>query len=842
MSSTLDIIHKRRDRRQQVRRSAEGRSLRIGMGCGFLISALITLLILFTAWAYADLTRDLPSIEQLSILLNPQNGLLLQPTRIYDRTGQHLLLSLAPDDAPRGYITYENLPAGLVDATLVLADPGFWEHPGYQVGGWQEPDQHPTLAQKLVSDLLLWDEPPSTRRALRERILAAQITERFGREQVLEWYLNSLNFGNDAYGIEEAAQLYLGKPAADLNLSEAVLLAGVGQAPALNPFDATQVAEQRRLETLHAMLAMEMIADIPSPPSPLSSEDGSSSEESTAFTNLVISQLGERLDRDRILRGGLIIRTTLDYTLQLQTECAIQNQILHLQGDLEQIPAVDGSPCEAAQFLPSLLPEQGLESASASALILDPGSGQVLAAVGETHAGQGSAYLSSHPAGTLLTPFIYLTGFTRGLSPASLGWDIPGQVENLDGKYRGPVRLRMALVNDYLPPAASLLEQMGLENVRRTAGLFGLDLSPNYTLLSDDLTLMEAAQAYGVFAADGVMTGQTLSETSFHPVTVLEVTTVDHAVWLDWEQPERRLLVSSQLAYLMNHILSDEVVRYPSLGHPNPLEIDRPAGAKVGVTTDEQDAWVTGYIPQRVVVVWMGGGQKAISTAPVAGLWNALMQYASRGLPVQGWDMPPGVTMMEVCDPSGMLVTMACPYVVNEVFITGNEPTQADTLFQAFKINRETGYLATVFTPPELIEEQVYMVLPEEAQAWAEATGIPAPPASYDTIQMSPVDPDVHITSPTLFAEVNGRVDITGTAGGVDFASYRLEYGQGLNPQAWVQIGEDVSRPVEEDVLAEWDTNGLNGLYALRLLVISVERRVERAVILVSVKNPPVTP
>jgi membrane peptidoglycan carboxypeptidase len=842
MPSSLDIVRKRRDRSQRSRQRAKGGWLRFGMGAGFIVSALIAILILGVTLTYASLTRDLPSIAQLPILLDPQAGLLLQPTRLYDRTGQHFLLALAPQDDQRTFISYDRIPTELVDATLALSDTGFWEHPGYVVEGWQEPEQHPTLAQKLVSDLLLWGEPPSIRRALRERILAAQVTRHYGRQQVLEWYLNSLDFGNYAYGIEAAAQLYLSKSAADLDLSESALLAAVGQAPALNPFDAPQAAEQRRLETLQIMLAMGMLPSpsttLPPPPAIIDGRGEGGEGRATAFTNLVLSQLDERLGRDRVARGGLLIRTSLDYDLQLQVECALQNQVMRLGGNLTQIPAADGSPCEAAYFLVSLLPEQGPGSLAASALVLDPGSGQVLAAVGEVHDGQVSPYLSAHPAGSTLTPFIYLTGFTRGLSPASLGWDIPGSIENFDGNHHGPVSLREALVNDYLPPVASLMAQMGSENVRRTAASFGIDLSPDYTLLSGDITLLEAAQAYGVFAANGVMTGQALTENNFRPVSVLEVATIDHAIWLDWKQPERRLLVSAQLAYLMNHVLSDETARHLFLGDPGFLEIGRPAGVKFGQTANGQDAWVVGYTPQRVVTVWMGDGQAAVPVDAATGLWSALMQVASQGLPALGWDMPPGVTVMEVCDPSGLLVTSACPNVVREVFITGNEPTQADTLFQAFEVNRETGFLATVFTSPELIEERVYMLVPSEAQAWAEAAGIPAAPSSYDTIQVPLVDPDAHIASPPLFSEVKGTVEITGTAAGGDFASYRLEYGQGLNPQEWFQIGADVDAPVEDGLLAEWDTSGLSGLYALRLLVVRGDLRVERAVTLVSVVIP----
>lgn len=852
MPSSLTIIRQRRGRRDHAHRSAKGRATRLVFGCGFIVSALAAVAILAAALAYADLTRDLPPVEMLPVLLDQQNGLLRQPTRLYDRSGAHLIAVLAPKDAPRRFLDYTEIPKALIDATLVLADPDFWEHPGYLVSGWRDPESHPTLAQKLVADLLLWDEPPAPRRTLRERILAAQITARYGREQVLEWYLNSANYGKYAYGIDSAARLYFDKSAASLDLSEAALLASVGQAPALNPIDAPQAAEGRRLETLQIMQTMGLIQEIPLPLAPLPSIKG---EKRTgergiapAFTSLALAQLGQRFERTRIERGGLNIITTLDYDLQLQATCAVQTQLSRLAGAFSEIPAADGSPCEAARLLPTLPPSIALTNAAASALVLDSRSGQVLAAVGDTRPGQESAYLSAHPSGTLLTPFIYLTGFTRGLNPASTGWDIPGgAIANLDNQYHGPVRLRIALANDYLPPALTILEQMGADNLQRIAQSFGLNLpadgaSPAGLWLEAGAAFspLEIAAAYGIFANQGTLAGQAISSAPLLPAAALKVTGVDNSLWLDWTTPQFTPVVSMQLAYLMNHVLSDETARWPSLGHPNPLEIGHPTGAKLGRTRDGQNAWVAGYTPQRVVVVWMGNVEGSATLPGLsADLWHALTRYAVRDLPPESWTAPAGIVKMDVCDHSGLLPTPACPNVVSEVFISGTEPTHADTLYQTFQINRETGYLATVFTSPELVEERVYMVVPPEARMWAESATLPVPPTAYDVIQQPPVLPDIHITSPSLFADVRGKITITGTATGADFAFYRLEYGQGLNPQFWTQIGSDVKAPVAENTLAEWDTSDLNGLYALRLLVVQADNRLEMAVTQVSIDNTP---
>ena len=215
------------------------------------------------------------------------------------------------------------------------------------------------------------------------------------------------------------------------------------------------------------------------------------------------------------------------------------------------------------------------------------------------------------------------------------------------------------------------------------------------------------------------------------------------------------------------------------------------------------------------------------------------MQYAVRNLPSASWEMPSGIVTVSVCDPSGLLPTAACPNVVSEVFLDGRQPVQADTLYQTFQVNIETGLLATVFTPPELVEMRTYMVVPPQARQWAETAGIATPPTAYDTLQTPPVLPDVHITSPEMFSDERGVISILGSAAGADFVSYRLEYGQGLYPQNWVQIGTDSATPVTEGVLGEWDTTGLDGLYALRLMVVRTDQRVDQAVVQVTLDNTP---
>jgi hypothetical protein len=201
--------------------------------------------------------------------------------------------------------------------------------------------------------------------------------------------------------------------------------------------------------------------------------------------------------------------------------------------------------------------------------------------------------------------------------------------------------------------------------------------------------------------------------------------------------------------------------------------------------------------------------------------------------------MPQGISQVEVCDPSGLLPSDSCPNTVYEVFLQGSEPQQIDTLYQSLEINRQTGRLATVFSPPELVEKRVYMIPPPEAQTWAEQSGIPKPPETYDTIPKNlPSWEDAQITGPEMFATLSGLIPILGIAGGEDFASYRLQVGAGLNPTEWLQIGNDVSQPTSGQ-LGAWSTQGLNGLYTLQLLVLATDQSVKRVNLVVTVDNTP---
>jgi membrane peptidoglycan carboxypeptidase len=883
MPSVAQLILDRQKRLNKEEQKIAARLSRLSVGCLAVILVAAALAGVALTAGYASLLADLPNPQLIPALVEPPGFPLFEPTHFYDRTGQQLIFSLAnPAAKDPAYLPIDpyqsrHLPPDLVDATIASLDRDVWSHPGFSFAGLIHKSE-PTIAQRLVADLLLWQEPASSRKELRERLLAAQITARYGREKVIEWYLNSAYFGNQAYGVDAASQAYLGKPADQLSLGESAALAAIARSPAIDPAAAPQAVNAEKDRILKEMLDRGMIR-----PSEYRRATGerlvyhaartAETDLAPVFNRLVLDQLTRYLGEERVRRGGLQVITSLDYELQLQAECAATVQVNRMKGALEEEALTrSGAPCQAARLLPTF-PSTDIRpegEPGAGMAMLDPTSGQIMALVGGETGGKGSTRLTGHPPGSLLTPFIYLTAFSKGLGPASLVWDIPGSladdmtgIENPDGEFHGPVRLRTAFANDYLVPAAQIFSQMGATAVWRTAGQLGIasfgsgDQPDSQLFSAGEVNLLEAAHAFSVFANQGVMAGQLPGGTGQdgaddlpRPATILTVTDQDGGTLMDCQASlsscavVQKPLISAQLAYLVNDMMSDEPARWPSLGHPNPLEVGRQAGAKIGQTLDGLDTWTVGYTPSLVIAVWIGA-RPGNTSGPLpaewsAGLWHALLQFASQDRAPENWEEPAGIAHVRVCDPSGLLPTQVCPTVVMETFLSGNEPVHTDNLYQVLQVNRETGRLATVFTSPELVQGETYLILPPEAQSWAEAVGLRIPPDDYDLLEAPPeMDQEANISSPEIFSSVSGEVPIWGTAGGKNFDFYRLQAGQGLNPTAWLLLGEDQKKPVIDGQLAMWDTTGLDGLYALQLLVVDKEKKVTTATVQVTVDNRP---
>ncbi len=829
MNRLAHLLRIRRRREEAARRRWSARLRPWGLGVLMALGLLVAGAGALAAWGYAYLTTDLPSPDALPDLLDAPNGVLLAPTRYLAADGAALT---APQDIPP--LALDDLPPHAADAVVSAIEPNFWEENGYAGHFWQA-DAPLSIAERLAEQLLLFDEPPSLRRRLRARVLASQMLAQYGHRRVLTWYLNIAPFGHGFYGLEAASRGYLGKPAAQLSLSEAALLAATLPNPDLNPWDAPELADQRRQRLLMDMLAhalltapdveqalpqMPAVAPPPEQPAP------------PAIVALARAQVAAHWP---LPARGLTVTTTQNAALQAQTDC-LRAAVRHAS------PEAADEACPAARFLPPLLLETPLPADTAlEAVVLDATTGDVLA----LSPSQGT--LPAHAPGTALAPWVYTVAFSRGFAPASLTWDVPTHVPAgvqlpQPVTFHGPMRLRLALANDYLVPALHLLDQLGPQTVWATAARIGLPAlqgqqQAGYNLLLDAgrLDLLALAHGYAAFAAQGRWHGFPAGET-LQPVAVRQA--VDARGNLRVQAPATyKGVLSPSLAYLLNHVLTDQAAKWPSLGHPNPLEIGRPLAAHVGRNA-EGGVWVVGYTPQRVIAVYAQGADATQSRNAALAYWHALARTALADLPPEDWPRPADVAEVTVCDPSGMLPTADCPNLVDEVFLQGTEPTATDTLYQRLPIDSETGLRATVFTPPQQVAMRVFMMVPPEARTWAEEAGLPLPPQDYDIVHQPPPDPDVHFDAPAPFAYVRDTVVFRGTATGEDFAGYRIQVGAGLNPQQWIVVAEG-SQPVRDGDLGTWDTRGLRGLYAVQLQVTDTRGRVRTATLQITVDDQP---
>ncbi len=871
----LNVAQTLKLRRQRRIKEAHGQAAKLGLAGALLFSLLAVMVSLASAGYATRLTRNLPPVTLIAALLDPPNSKLLQPTRIYDRSHQYVIATLDfPAAALKQYMYV--IPDGqpgvnqatpyLVNALVLEFEPGFWHSPGFTFRGISE-GTHPTLAQILVSELLLEDEPGSADRNLRERILAAQLTADYGRQKVLEWFLNSVQFGEKLYGADAAARVYFGKSAAQLTLAESAMLTAMAEQPYLDPLMSMETLKRQQELIIQKMLVKGLITGVEAQSALQETitinEPGEQQTSAAAFTDLVLAQVAAEIPIERFYRGGYEVISSLDADLQGQVECTAATQLARLQGNSDEITTIDDSACLAAGYLPELDKVSHSEShdLAVEVTVLDPHTGQVLALVGIGRPGTDTLAASQHPAGSILSPVLYLTAFSHGMSPASMVWDIPDETEIIRsagmqgeaGIYHGPVSLREAFANDYPAVGGQVLQQVGADNLWTTEIQLGIGAQGDSWLtqaglddfVAQPVSILEVAKAYSVLANQGTMSGRAVKTVTagipgrtLEPASVLKVFDAQGQVVLDWTEPENIAVTSSQLAYLVSNVLSDDQAR---LDGTNFLAIGQPAAGKTSLTTYEKGAWVMGYTPSLVVGAWAGdpNGETATVTEGIpAGIWHAVLEYAAKRLPVEDFTVPQGISRVEVCRPSGLLPSSLCQATSQEVFLQGNEPTQVDSLYQKYLVDSETGLLATIFTPASQVEEHVFMDIPEQAEEWAAKAGVKVAPKEFDGIPASlPANNDVRISSLQMFDQVRGQVVLTGTAAGPDFSYFRLQVGEGLNPQEWLQLDGNIDTPVYSGTLGTWDTSGLQGEYSIQLMVVREDRRIDQSILQVTIDN-----
>jgi membrane carboxypeptidase/penicillin-binding protein len=606
------------------------------------------------------------------------------------------------------------------------------------------------------------------------------------------------------------------------------MLTGISLAPALNPWNSAAGAVSLQQQVLRQLAALGLLSDAELQAALLEEvrvlPEPTDSKPRTEFVQNALQEAEKKYGEDRVNRGGMVIRTAQDSYQQGQADCLTTSLRGMVEGSGESVT------CQAAVELPLLPPFQPLPSGSLSyeLVVLDPASGEVLALA------QAGAESSTQPAalGSLVTPFIYLNAFAEGSGPASLVWDVTGNPIDApwqDADELGPESARAALNRDDLAPAAQMLLTGGDASMSRLASLLGFTSDVGGDPLAYSGGITAAARAYAMLANSG----QIPAAASF--------LTTDESIDTGGAGDEAALaVVSRQLAYLVSDSLSDLAERTAAAKLAVRASGNESLAVKIGSVGNGTAAWAVVYSPGRVILTRISGVNLAdgarVDENWAAALAGAMEQAASLRQPAKTWQEPAGISRVVVCVPAGLLPGLDCQQQRAEIFLAGNEPVNLDNLYQSAEVNRENGLLATVFTPPELTQQQRFLNVPPEYQAWADSQYLPPLPHEYDTAQPpAPADGTV-IRLPEMYATVNGEVSITGDAFGDAFASYRLDYGQGLNPLTWVQIGQNGTEPMQGELLAVWDTAGLQGLYTLRLQVLGADARLQEHMVVVTVR------
>ncbi|MBK8047119.1 MAG: PBP1A family penicillin-binding protein [Anaerolineales bacterium] len=791
----------------------------------------LTLLLL----GYGFIARDLPSPGELR-----ERASDFQSTRIYDREGNLLNETFDPDTGRRIEVPLDKMSPQVVQATIATEDANFYEHPGIDLYALarslyyavQERDivaGGSTITQQLVKRVMLSPEQTITRK-VKEAILAAEITRRYSKDEILELYLNEVYYGNLSYGIDAAAETYFGKEVADLTLGQSALLAGLPQAPAYyDPYTHPDRARERQGVVLGLMVEAGYITQAQADAAwaePLAYTPLQFDLKAPHFTLYVRQQLEQMLGPEALYQSGLNVYTTLDPKLQAEAERIIAEQV-------------------------GLLSDRNVSNGALVAM--RPQTGEVVALVGSADFdnpeidGQVNMALAPRQPGSSTKPFVYLSTFEMPGQPREAAWT-PGTLiadiltefpdganppyipQNYDRNERGLVTMRTALANSYNIPAVKALERATLpqylELMRRlgvttlTRPDYGLGLS----LGAGEIPLIELTDAYAALANNGVRVP---------PTTIRKITDGAGRVLCEigtgqpCQDSTGQQVISPVDAFLITDVISDNEARIPAFGPSSSLVLaDRPVAAKTGTTNDYRDNLTMGYTPQLVTGVWVGNSDNSpmegVSGVSGAGpIWNQFMTVAHAGEPVAGFTPPAGVRQVEVCADTGTIPSDACPERRAHWFADDRLPLPKENdLWQKLRMVRGTNDLATEFTPADQVEERVFKVYPPEYRDWAEQHGIPQPPPGA----LAPVDPSqvqVSILNPTEGMAVAGVVPVFGNASVPDFAAYELQYGESHDPGAFsLAVYGPVNTPVLNGQLGYWDVTGLqNGPHTLRLLV-----------------------
>lgn len=744
-------------------------------------------LLIVGSLTFAIISFSLPDPSKLN------SRVLAESTKIYARDGTTLLYEIH-GEAKRTVIDFNEIPDSVKQATISIEDKNFYRNRGVDwkgiiraalrnvSSGNIKGQGGSTITQQFVKNAILTREKTFTRK-IKEVVLAIELEQKFTKDEILNLYLNEIPYGQNAYGIEAAAQTYFNKHVKELTLAESAYLAALPQAPTFfSPYGPNRdKLEIRKNFVLDQMYEEGYIT--------LAQHDQAKNKKiafnkiqnqtfgiSGHFVMYVQQLLAEKYGEKTLQEGGLKVITTLDWKLQQIADKAVKDGVARN--------------------------EKRNKASNASLVAIDPKTGQILAMVGsrdyfdEEHDGQVNVALRERQPGSSIKPYIYAAAFKEGMGPATMLVDVRtvfgtyGGKEyapnNYSGGFNGILSARKALAGSLNVPAVKILALTGVQDAIDTAKDMGItsDLNTDrcglaLVLGGCEITLLDHTSAMGVFANGGVRHDKT---------PILKITDRKGKTLEEYKESGGQEVLDPQVAYEIVSIMTDNDARSFIFGAKSPLILsDRIVAAKTGTTQGWKDGWTIGFTPSLVAGVWTGnndgslmrqGADGVVVTAPI---WNQFMREALKDTPPEQFLEPPGIQHILVDSVSGKLPTEYTPTTKTEVFADFAIPRDKyDDVHIPIKINRLNGKKANDRTPPELIETRVYTIIHSEmpdnpnwenpVQAWAIANGYTYPNLEEDdgSIDPGPYQQQVRFITPAHNQEIPSlpftvQVDVTGS-------------------------------------------------------------------------------
>lgn len=574
---------------------------------------LVSLLTVIAASALGVLVaQQLNTVPDLAFL---QNYHPVDAIEMYDKNDQ-LICAINKEDT-RKTVDINHISKYMKDAVLAAEDHHFYEHHGINffsimraltvnmVNG-KVLEGGSTITQQLVKNLFFPETGRTLVRKISEAIVAEQIESRYTKDEILCMYLNEIYFGNGAHGIEQAAHIYFGKSALELNIGESAFLAAVIKAPSVNgSYEHRADTLVRKNEILKAMREFGYISEAQANHginTPIAFSLNGNRVEAAPFTkhpyyvSYVLDLVHRHFDDNQIRRSGLRVYTNLDPVAQTAAE---QTLARHLK------------------VAPHGIDEEALVSIS----VKDGAVRAIVGGAGDYWKNQWNCATNAHTVGSAFKPFVYLTAFLqRTLRSDSIIEDSPVKIsqvdmvyspKNYDGKYQGKLTVRQALARSRNTCAIKVAQRVGIENVVSTAKLLGLDedLKPNLSLAlgSCALSPLKMAAAYGTLARGGI---------DIKPWTVRHIDDLNGRELESYGPISCRVAPEQPVAEIVD-IMQDVVTS--GTGTLARLS-DRPVAGKTGTADQSRDLWFIGFTPDMVTAVWGGNkNNEAIADKHVTG-------------------------------------------------------------------------------------------------------------------------------------------------------------------------------------------------------------------------------